>query len=126
HRPPHRREVPRRARDPLVQRPPEAVLTGHSPPGGVMNLEINARGADLTPQLERYVRTKVGKIDKLFDRITSIRVVFTKEKFTHRAEVVVVDKHGTTKVRESTEDFRSAFDLVLRKLESRGRKEKEI
>jgi len=91
-----------------------------------MNVEIVDRGGEANAALKRYIGGKVGKLDKLFDDIQSVRVVLQKEKFSHRVEVTVVDKHGSTSGRETKEDFRSAFDLVLDKLEARGRKSKAL
>lgn len=91
-----------------------------------MNLEIITRGAEINVPLRRYVDRKLERLEKLFDGVESVRIVFAKERFSHRCEVTVVGRHGTTKVRETTEDFRSAFDLVLDKLETRGRKVKAM
>jgi len=91
-----------------------------------MNVEILSRGAEINAPLKKYVEKKVERLGRLFDEIQSVRVVFTKERFSHRAEVNVTDRHGTTKGKETTEDFRSAFDLVLDKLEARGRKSKAL
>jgi putative sigma-54 modulation protein len=92
-----------------------------------MNLEILSRGTEVNAPLKKYVERKVVRLEKLFDDIQSVRIVFSKERFSFRCEVNVVDRHGTTKGKETTdEDFRAAFDLVLDKLEARGRKSKAI
>lgn len=91
-----------------------------------MNVDIVTRGGDIHTPLRKYVEKKVQRLARLFDGIESVRVVFAKERFSHRVEVTVVDRHGTTKGKETTEDFRSAFDLVMDKLEARGRKSKAL
>jgi putative sigma-54 modulation protein len=55
-----------------------------------MRLEIKGRHVTVTPALRQLITTRLARLDRLLnDAALSAHVVFTKEKYRHRTEVVV-------------------------------------
>jgi putative sigma-54 modulation protein len=90
-----------------------------------MSFSITGRNFDVTPALREYTQEKIGRIEKYVDKITSVHVILTVEKYRHIAEVTI-QTHGTLlKGVEETADMYSSVDKVLDKIEIQAKKLKE-
>lgn len=82
-----------------------------------MQINITGRHFDVTPALEQYVNQKMTKINRHFEQISSIHVVFGIEKLEQIAEATInipgEKLHATTKA----ENMYKAVDLLIDKLD---------
>ena len=55
-----------------------------------MRLEITGRHVDVTPSLRQLIDKRLARLDRVLnDSVISAQVILTKEKYRHRAEIVV-------------------------------------
>ena len=54
-----------------------------------MDIQITARGFTASPNLHDYVQTRLQKLNRYYDGITSARVVLNEEGNTKSAEMVI-------------------------------------
>jgi len=101
-------------------------------------LEITFTNVQPSPAIETAIREKVAKLQKFFDRIVSVRVVFEAQQKSQRkgnlyqvkifvvvpGRELVVDRAGPKN--QAHEEWqvalRDAFDAATRQLEEHGRK----
>ena len=85
-----------------------------------MELKLSGRHIDLTPAMRDYAESKVGKLPRYYDRITSIEVVVDREDHPEHygLEVIVqVEKADPFVVRVTGEDVYACVDESVDKLE---------
>ena len=55
-----------------------------------MRLEITGRHVEVTPSLRQLIDRRLARLDRVLnDSVISAQVILTKEKYRHRAEIVV-------------------------------------
>lgn len=90
-----------------------------------MNLKISGRHLEITPAINDYVKTKISRIEKYYDKIVEPHVILSIEKLNHIAEITVrihgKDLHSST----SHENLYAAIDLLADKIERQVRKTKD-
>ncbi|WP_454782866.1 ribosome hibernation promoting factor [Legionella sp. WA2022007384] len=90
-----------------------------------MLINITGHHIDVTPALRAFTEEKFDKLERHFDQIKSINVVFNVEKLRQIAEATVhvnkVELHATSE----SEDLYAAIDALIDKLERQLLKHKE-
>lgn len=87
-----------------------------------MNINVTFRHRDSDEKLRDYVEQKIMRLGKYFHRPTESSVVFSSEKFRHRAEITIMADQSKFTGRETAQDAMSAFDLCLDKVEIQARR----
>lgn len=90
-----------------------------------MNIIINGRRMDLTPNLKRYAEEKVGKFKKYLNNITEATVTLSVEKYRHKAEVLLKVNGLLIQAESITDEMYASIDEVVEKLERQVKKYKE-
>ncbi len=90
-------------------------------------MEILVRGnkIDITDAMKDYVKEKLSKLDKYtLDNDIKATVLVKVRNYTQKVEVTIPLKTLMLRAEEESEDFYSAVDLVINKLERQIRKNK--
>lgn len=91
-----------------------------------MQITFTGHHLDVTDALRQFTKEKIERIQRHFDRITSINVTFTVEKLRHIAEATMhVPGSILHASSESNEDMYAAIDLLIDKLDRQIKKHKE-
>jgi putative sigma-54 modulation protein len=92
-----------------------------------VQIKISARHGHLSEPTQQFIREKVDKLPRFFERLTSIEVtVDLKNETNKQVELLVSAEHKHDFVaRASHADILAAMDLVLDKLEEQLRRYKE-
>jgi putative sigma-54 modulation protein len=91
-----------------------------------MRIKVSGRHMDVTEPLRAYVSEKTGKLDRYYDRLQSIEVVFDQEGTNHRCELIATADHHTTFVaKESHADAFACLDAAVKDVERQLTRHKE-
>ncbi len=90
-----------------------------------MQTNITGHHIDVTPALREYVETKLDKLARHFDYITSASVTLTVDKLIHRAEARVHVSGADLYANSESEDMYAAIDILADKLNRQLMKHKE-
>ncbi len=94
----------------------------------MMNITVSGRHMELDEDLRDYAVEKTSKLERYYDRVQTVDVVFDREANNHafRCEVIAKADHHTTFVaKESHDDPYAALDLSTKELERQLRRHKE-
>jgi putative sigma-54 modulation protein len=89
-----------------------------------MNLNITGHHIEVTPALREYVSTKVEKVIRHFDHVTSVHVILSVEKLVQKAEITLHVKGKDIFADSSDADLYAAIDLLADKLDRQVQKHK--
>ena len=79
-----------------------------------MQVTITGKHMDLTPAIEEYLRKKVDKLPRYFDRIQQVDVTVTKEANEFRVEIRTDVEHRADFIARSNHlDLYACVDLVV-------------
>ena len=81
-----------------------------------MVVTITGRRLSVPEPLRKKIDEKLGRLNKLLREIQEARVIFSRQKLTKSAEVVIYAKDLTLAGEAKGEDLEAAFNLVLDKL----------
>ncbi|MDH3377630.1 MAG: ribosome-associated translation inhibitor RaiA [Gammaproteobacteria bacterium] len=90
-----------------------------------MQLTISGQHIDITPPLRSYVSTKIGRIERHFDHVTTTNVVLQVEKTRHMAEATIAARGTTLHANAEANDMYAAIDALANKLDRQVLKHKE-
>jgi putative sigma-54 modulation protein len=90
-----------------------------------MRFHFTGRNLTVTPALRRYAETKLARLNRLADGLSTAHVVLRVEKHHQVAEVTVAARDVILRAEESTPDLYASIDLVADKLERQVRRYKE-
>jgi len=91
-----------------------------------VNIVVKARHMDATESIRQYVQTKVGKLPRFYDSITSIEVTLDIEADLPVVEIVVHAKRRNTFVAtHRDEDMYACVDQCLHKIAEQLRRHKD-
>ncbi len=90
-----------------------------------MNLNITGHHLDLTPAIREYVTTKLDKVVRHFENVSSVHVILSVEKLKQKAEVTVHVKGKDIFVEAQDENLYAAIDALADKLDRQVLKHKE-
>jgi putative sigma-54 modulation protein len=90
-------------------------------------MEINFTGhrIEVTPSLRNFTQEKFDKLERHFDKITSIHVVFDVEKLRQIVEATILVVKGEIHASSEAEDMYTAIDTLVEKLDRQLIKHKE-
>lgn len=89
-----------------------------------MQTTISGQHMDITPALKDYVKSKMERIERHFDNISSSNVVLHVEKTRHCVEATVAARGATLHANAQAEDMYAAIDAMVDKLDNQVRKKK--
>lgn len=89
-----------------------------------MNLTITGHHIEVTPALRDYVSSKVEKVIKHFDHVTSVHVILSVEKLVQKAEITLHVKGKDIYADASDTDLYAAIDILIDKLDRQVQKYK--
>lgn len=89
-----------------------------------MQVKIRGNKIDITDSMKDYVKEKLSKLDKYSLEEFEATVLVKVRNYTQKVEVTIPLKTLILRAEEESEDFYSAVDLVINKLERQIRKNK--
>lgn len=91
-----------------------------------MQLTITGRHLEVTEALRRRVTTKLARLERHYDHITTLRVVLAVDRVAQRAEAIVHVGHGQEIFADAeAEDLYAAIDALAAKLDRQLIRHKE-
>jgi putative sigma-54 modulation protein len=91
-----------------------------------MRITVSGRHMEVSESLKSYVQEKAGKLDRFYDRVQNVEVVFNQEAGAHHCELIATADHHTTFVaRESHADAFASLDAAVKDLERQLNRHKE-
>ena len=90
-----------------------------------MNINITGHGCDVTTALREFTEDKFKRLERHYDRITSINVIFNVEKINQIADATIHVAGAEIHARSSSEDLYSSIDTLIDKLDRQLIKNKE-
>lgn len=90
-----------------------------------MQINFTGHRLDVTPALRDFTTEKFDRLQRHFDKITSINVTFDVEKLTQVAEATIFVSKAELHARSESNDMYSAIDSLVDKLDRQIIKHKE-
>ena len=90
-----------------------------------MQLNISGHHLDITDPIKDYVTTKLSKLERHHDGITSTNVILSVEKLIQKAEATVHVSGGEFFADSEHEELYAAIDMLTDKLDRQLIKHKE-
>lgn len=90
-----------------------------------MQINLSGRHLDITPALRAYVETKLLRIERHFDHVTTAHVVLAVEKERKKAEATIHVNRGNLFADAEHNDMYAAIDKLMDKLDRQVKKHKE-
>lgn len=90
-----------------------------------MHINITGHRLDVTPALRAFTEEKFDRLERHFDHITAINVVFDVEKLRKIAEATILVSKGELHASSESEDMYAAIDTLVDKLNRQLMKHKE-
>lgn len=90
-----------------------------------MQINFTGHNIEITPALRSYAEDKLNKLEKHFDKINSIHVIFDVEKLTQIVEASIKVTKGELHARSESEDMYASIDALIDKLDRQLIKHKE-
>jgi len=92
---------------------------------GLMQMTISGHHVELTPALKEYVQSKLTRVERHFDHITSMHVILTIEKLAQKAEATIRIAGAELFANAESPDMYAAIDLLSDKLDRQIVRHKE-
>jgi putative sigma-54 modulation protein len=90
-----------------------------------MNLTITGHHVEVTPAIHDYVTSKLDRVIRHFDNVTSINVILSVEKLRQKAEVTLHVRGKDIFVESDDADLYAAIDSMTDKLDRQVLKYKQ-
>jgi putative sigma-54 modulation protein len=90
-----------------------------------MQINISGRHIDLTPAIKNYIDSKLDRLERHHDRITSTNVILSVDKLRQKAEATIHVSGKDFFADSESEDLFAAIDLLADKLDRQLIKHKE-
>lgn len=90
-----------------------------------MNLNITGRHVEVTPAIRDYVTSKLDRVIRHFDNVTSVAVILSVEKLKQNAEVTLHVRGKDIFVESDDADLYAAIDTMTDKLDRQVQKYKQ-
>ena len=90
-----------------------------------MQINFTGHRMEVTPALRVFTQEKFDKLERHFDKITAINVVFDVEKLRQIAEATILVNKGELHASSESEDMYTAIDILVDKLDRQLIKHKE-
>ena len=90
-----------------------------------MQINITGHRMDVTPAIRAFTKEKFQKLERHFDHITAINVVYDVQKLRQSAEATVFVSKGELHASSESDDLYAAIDNLVDKLNRQLLKHKE-
>ncbi|MBA3537448.1 MAG: ribosome-associated translation inhibitor RaiA [Tatlockia sp.] len=90
-----------------------------------MKIHITGHHVEVTPALKAYTEEKFNKLERHFDKISTIEVIFAIEKLDQIAEATIKIAKSELHASSGTEDMYASIDDLVDKLDRQLIKHKE-
>lgn len=90
-----------------------------------MQINFTGHHLNVTPALRTFTQDKFKKLERHFDKITAVNVIFNVEKLAQIAEATVLLAKAELHARAESENMYSAIDELMDKLNRQLMKHKE-
>lgn len=90
-----------------------------------MKITFKGHRVEVTSSLKSFTEEKLNKLERHFDKITSINVTFDVEKLRQIAEATILISKGEIHACAESENMYNAIDLLVDKLDKQLMKHKE-
>jgi putative sigma-54 modulation protein len=90
-----------------------------------MQINFTGHRIEVTPALRSFTEEKFFKLERHFDKITAINVVFDVEKLRQIAEATILIAKNELHASSESEDMYTAIDILVDKLDRQLIKHKE-
>jgi len=90
-----------------------------------MNINITGHHVDITPAIRDYVHSKLDRVIRHYDNVTSTHVILSVDKLQQKAEVTLHVKGKDIYADSSESDLYAAIDTLVDKLDRQMVKHKE-
>jgi putative sigma-54 modulation protein len=90
-----------------------------------MQMNISGHHLEITDAIKDYVTSKLSKLERHHDRITSTNVILSVDKLIQKAEATVHVSGGEFFANSESEDLYAAIDILADKLDRQLIKHKE-
>lgn len=90
-----------------------------------MNLNITGHHVEVTPAIREYVSSKLDRVLKHFDQVTSTHVILSVDKLVQKAEVTLHVKGKDIFADATDANLYASIDLMSDKLDRQIVKHKE-
>jgi len=90
-----------------------------------MNLKITGHHVEVTPAIRDYATTKLDRVIRHFDNVTSVNVILSVEKLKQKAEVTIHVRGKDLYVESDDGDLYAAIDSMVDKLDRQVLKYKQ-
>ena len=90
-----------------------------------MNLNITGRHVEVTPAIRDYLSSKLDRVIRHFDNVTSVAVILSVEKLKQKAEVTLHVRGKDIFVESEDADLYAAIDAMTDKLDRQVQKYKQ-
>lgn len=82
-----------------------------------MQINFTGHNVEVTPALKAFTEDKFTKLERHFDRITSIHVVFDVQKLSQIVEASILISKAKLHARAESEDMYVAINTLVDKLD---------
>ena len=90
-----------------------------------MQINFTGHRMEVTPSLRAFTEEKFDRLERHFDKITAINVIFDVEKLRQIAEATIFISKGEVHASSESEDMYTAIDTLVDKLDRQLIKHKE-
>lgn len=90
-----------------------------------MQINFTGHRIEVTPALRTFTEEKFDKLERHFDKITAINVIFDVEKLRQIAEATILVAKGELHASAESDDMYTAIDNLVDKLDRQLIKHKE-
>ena len=90
-----------------------------------MQINLTGHHVEVTPTLRNYVTKKLGRVTRHFEHVTSIHVILTVEKQSHKAEATVHVAGADLFANASHVDMYAAIDALADRIDGQVRRHKD-
>lgn len=90
-----------------------------------MQINLTGHHLEVTPAIKTYVETKLERMERHFDHVTTVHVVLAVEKQRRRAEATINVAGGRLYADVEHDDLYAAIDVLIDKLDRQLIRHKE-
>ena len=91
-----------------------------------MRITVSGRHTEIPDQLKIYSQEKAAKLERFYDRVQTVEIVFSQEASKHVCEIIAAADHHTTFIaKEMLTDAFAALDASVKDLERQLSRHKE-
>ncbi len=90
-----------------------------------MQLSVTFKNIEPSETLKEYVQKRLSKLDKLLDKPTEARVVFSAEKTSQITEISLTSSKLNLKAQERNDNMNASVDIAVDRLKAQLNKYKE-